>query len=636
MVEPLEYFMNHLSGLFTVSRITVSRTTVNRKKVARLGGVGPVLGMLGVAAGLLLGCQATARQPEVNSSTEAESESAAAPQAAEKALSADAARDSENPHPTDAPRAPQFQLRLPTAEGFVKQPLPPAHAERYRSWRETYRLAVNQSHLYLAAALGGSKHIVVKSGNEASVRVYEKASKKLLGNYSFGQQEFENAPVLPWIPAHGSAVGNEDSFLLGSSGGLSLYAATTGLLRKQLSELPFDLLAWSPDAQVLVARVSNEDNGGSTLVFFQRTGPEGLTQLGELDLAERVDAYDLSRDNRLLAVSYYPSGNVEIFDLREGATLSKFVGPNYVSSLHFSPDGRALAIGGQGLLLVDLITPHKRTYYSYFANNINTVRFSPSGDAIATSSYDGRIRIFSYALTPAGLSLIQTLNHAGIANVYSIEFSRDGNELMSASGDQSVRRFGAQPSAATSSGSQASFHTLNEWRTLLPAAEQMAPPAIVPSMKEGHYWPPSLNGPARPSRIKPGKYACKITTMYRLRDCTVTVDSRGHTLLEFAKDNLFGLKGVLYDDGSVTRYEAWLTEPSNIYDCRECEKQPIHAVFRGTGNNFTGILLLKNIYDERSAPPQPAADIKFEEADDRMPLTLQYRGPLTESDRSAD
>ncbi len=626
--------MNNLFGFFHVNHDRAVRRGVG---TSRAVGAIRAMGQLGLAVGLLIGCQATGRPAEDSRISESESGDRSTAKEAPSPIKENSVSASDQRHPVDTPQiTPEFQLNLPASKIFVSQLLPPANASRYTKWRETSRLAVNQSHLYLAASLGAGSHFLVTSDDEATVRVYEKDSKKLLGNYSLGQKQFDATPVLPWVPAHGTAIGNEDSFLIGSNQGLRLYDATTGILQKTLSAQWLDTLMWSADGQILMARIRIEGNRGSDLLFLERTGPAELSPLGQLKFAERVDAWDLSRDNRLLAVSYYPSNDVEVFDLHKGTTLTKFSGPNYVASLSFSPDGRALAIGGQGLMLVDVVTPEKRAYYSYFANNINTVRFSPSGDAVATSSYDGRIRLFSYALTPASLTLVQTLKHVGTANVYSIEFSPNGHELMSASGDQTVRRFGAQPQSEMPDSSRATFHSLERWQELLPAEEQQAPPVIAASMKNGHYWPPSLNGPARTSRIKPGKYACRITTMYRLRDCTVTLDAGGHTLLEFASDNLFGLKGVLYDDGSVTRYEAWLTEPSSLYDCEGCEKQPIFGFFRGTGSNFSGLLLLRNVYDDRSAPPQPAGDTKIEEADDRLPLSLQYRGPLTTSSTAHD
>lgn len=116
--------------------------------------------------------------------------------------------------------------------------------------------------------------------------------------------------------------------------------------------------------------------------------------------------------------------------------------------------------------------------------------------------------------------------------------------------------------------------------------------------------------------------------MYKLRDCWVRKGPEGHTLLEFAPDNLLGLQGVLYDDGDVVRFEGWLTEPSSVVGCQGCEQQPMHAVFRGSGKSWKGLLKFRNYYDPYSLPEPPEPDVKFEAANDRFPLMLQFREPL--------
>jgi hypothetical protein len=106
--------------------------------------------------------------------------------------------------------------------------------------------------------------------------------------------------------------------------------------------------------------------------------------------------------------------------------------------------------------------------------------------------------------------------------------------------------------------------------------------------------------------------------MYRLRDCWVRKNAAGHTFLEFARDNLLGLEGVLADDGPVVRFEGWLTEPSTIVGCRGCERQPLHAVFRGAGNRWKGLLTFQNYHDPYAPPEPPPANVGFEDADDRF------------------
>jgi hypothetical protein len=376
---------------------------------------------------------------------------------------------------------------------------------------------------------------------------------------------------------------------------------------------------------VLVARSRAAPDQPSELRFYQRHAASELRPLGVLQFVERVDGWDLNRENKLLALSYYPTGDVEVIDLATGRRLLREHGPKYVGALSFSPDGRMLAVGGSGLLLFDLLNPKRKAFYSYFYNNIDTLRFSPSSDALLASSYDGHLRIFSYDAAGPSLSLIKVLKHEGRANVYAFEFDRDGNGLVSASGDQTVRSFRGK--SGEGSGERRQFRNLRSLARQFPdtVTALSEPPTI--SMKNGHYHPPELDQPPRPARIKPGYYACKVSDIYKLRDCKVTRDARGHTLLEFDKHNLVGLKGVVYDDGPVLRYVAWQTA-SSVIDCQGCERQPVYGVLRGNGRNYRGILQFRSYYDPYVLPEMPSASFKQEEADDRFGLTLQFRRAL--------
>jgi hypothetical protein len=295
-------------------------------------------------------------------------------------------------------------------------------------------------------------------------------------------------------------------------------------------------------------------------------------------------------------------------------------------------------MGGRGLLLVDLLNPDRRAFRSHFYNNIGHVRFSPSGDAVVASSYDGHLRVFRYETvvrdgrTSLALALAQTLRHEGRTNVYAFVFEANGDGIVSVSGDQTVRTFRSpKPRETAASTTQTApartFHSLGNWMKLDPEAARPLPPAPAPSMRDGHYHPPLLDGAPRPSRIGPGHYACKVDLMYKLRDCTVWKNEKGHTLLRFAPDNLLALEGVLYDDGSVVRFEGWLNEPSTVVGCGGCEKQPMHAVFRGAGKRWQGLLRFRDYFDPHTPPELPAAGDKIEAADDRFPMVLELRAP---------
>lgn len=85
-----------------------------------------------------------------------------------------------------------------------------------------------------------------------------------------------------------------------------------------------------------------------------------------------------------------------------------------------------------------------------------------------------------------------------------------------------------------------------------------------------------LDGAARPAKLAPGNYVCRVDAMYKLRPCTVTRDERGFTWLE-APDGLLGLKGVLYDDGGALVFDGTTAEerPFGCFSCQErCTTDP--------------------------------------------------------------
>lgn len=520
----------------------------------------------------------------------------------------------------------RLMLSLPQDSSFVAAPLPAPDPDRYRSWTQQARIWVGKGYLEHAGFLDNERLLVTRSDEETGVRVYQRDSRRLLANHDLQLGPLSSAAVLPWSA-------ESSSFLLGSAGGVQLYDARTGAMLTMLSARPVSDMRWSPDGKVLVVCTTPAPDQPSQLTFYLKQSARephdvvALRELGNLPLFGRVEGWDLSRDNRLLAVSLYPQETVMVFDLQRGEIVTQVPGPNYSGSASISPDGRWLAVGGQGLLLVDLANPVRRAFYSYYQNNIASVRFSPSGDALLTSSFDGRVRIFGYDDAGPALRLIKTLSHDGQANVYAIQFTQDGNSLLSASGDQTLRLFGSRTGTAMRLP-PGRFRTLIDWRANLPATVLTTNTSPPPSIQQGHYYPPQLDAAPRPTKIRPGLYACRIASMYKLRDCTVFRTAEGHTLLEFHPDNLLGLRGVLYDDGPVVRYEAWLTEPSTIVGCAGCEQQPLYGMLRGNGGRYKGLLTFRNYYDPRVPPPLPDANAVIEDAKDRFELILNYKGPL--------
>jgi WD40 repeat protein len=94
------------------------------------------------------------------------------------------------------------------------------------------------------------------------------------------------------------------------------------------------------------------------------------------------------------------------------------------------------------VVLLEVSDPERRSTYNELGNNVHRVRFSPSGDALAVSAYDGRVRILRPDVARDPMLLVKQLAHGGTANVYALDFSATGDMLISSSGDKTVRFWG--------------------------------------------------------------------------------------------------------------------------------------------------------------------------------------------------
>lgn len=533
---------------------------------------------------------------------------------------------------TEAGEPSRFRLVLPSDANFLRRSLPPQRTSRYETFREKKQIQVGKGSLYSVDLLPDERSIVVASGDDSQARVYERASGRLLRTVPLANAEQFQATILPWptLTPEGEA-----ALLSATPRGLALISAASGDEVALLSSSPSQEIRFSPDQTILVSETSKLPEQTSELEFFERQGLE-LRSLGTLSFAERVDGVALSPDNRYLAMTHYPARDLRVIDLHTGRDLLRIPAMRYTGDLDFSPDGRFLAMGGEGLLVVDLATPLRRAFEGAFGNNISTVRFSPSGDAIVVSSYDGRIRIFSLSerelpgsqARRLSLSLEKELRHTGAANVYRFSFDPDGDGLTSSSGDRTVRWFRGLPADSDAPQTPRRFQSVEEWQAYARAHEPPWPEPVPPHMENGMLVVPALDAPPRPTRITPGIYDCRITKAYRMRDCFVEKLPSGHTWLRFAPDNLFALGGVLYDDGPVTRFEGTFLEPSQVLDCPDCEKQPIHGVLQGSGKKLEGLLVFRTYYDPSIPPALPPPNVAIVEMNDRFFVELALRKTL--------
>ena len=325
-------------------------------------------------------------------------------------------------------------------DDFLSQPLPPANPDLYKQWKEKALINVGEGYLTTMDLTGDGQYILAMSQSEATARVYLRETRKLIGNFQipgFRRDSFDRGDIIFW-----PGTNDEPMFLAGNTVGLNLFDALTGNLVAHLHDSPVWSMRWSPDGRILICVVSDIDTQTSKLTFFKRISPQSLEEIKTIPFENRVDGFVLTRDNRFMAVTLYPSDQVELIDLHTGEVVWSIPAPEYASTVDISPDGRIVAVGGGSLSLIDINNPLHCSTYRDFQNNIDCVRFSPSGDAVAVSSYDGHIRIISTEMKTSDATLIKDLRHAGISNVYSLVFGRDGSFLVSSSGDRTIRFWG--------------------------------------------------------------------------------------------------------------------------------------------------------------------------------------------------
>ena len=330
-----------------------------------------------------------------------------------------------------------------TAEDAAKTPAP----SNWPKWEQLASIAVGHGYLTDNDVSPDGSLALVVSEEEALIRVYDLKTLKPIDHYTFpGFEKFGHVAALFWPTPSDSP-----SFVCGGDQVFALHDAKTGKPLQAFGHGPVRRMRFSPDHSLLVCLQSTPDRPVSTLRFYRVQPPAALTELDALEIPDRVLDWDLSRGNDRLAIVTV-SDQLRCAEWKSRKELWNIASPKYANAVSFSPDGATLACGGERLVLVDAATGAKSAACAAFKNNINTVAFAPSGDAVAVSSYDGRIRIIGTDIAQPTLPVLKELKHNGTANVYGITFFANGSRLLSTSGDKTVRIWGVPDKAAPAAG----------------------------------------------------------------------------------------------------------------------------------------------------------------------------------------
>src|SRR5262249_31160709 len=122
-------------------------------------------------------------------------------------------------------------------------------------------------------------------------------------------------------------------------------------------------------------------------------------------------------------------------------TLSRQVGQDEVWSVAFSPDGRLIATGGFGSVMIwRLATGEKLHELRGHMTQVRQAVVHPGGQRLASAGDDGTVKIWD---VDTGQEVLTLRGHRD--PVLDVAFSPDGLELASASRDGTVRIWDGTP-----------------------------------------------------------------------------------------------------------------------------------------------------------------------------------------------
>jgi WD40 repeat protein len=302
-----------------------------------------------------------------------------------------------------------------------------------REWRMHKSIVVGQGYLHHAAFIPGAQSVVTLSNQSGRIYHYDLDGKLLHHVDLQGFREFDDAAFTPLLELED----RPQVFITRPEG--------TGVLDLESGKV--DTLTNTPAG----TDIEHTGRPGLYGVTFRTTTPQsGQLVLqwisGEVALRarceQRPDGFALSPDGRYLALAYYPAEQVEVLDLKEEKVVSTLKLPKWGSAIAISPDGKWLALGGERLQVASFPDGHVVAEDADYENNIDTVRFTPQGDLLLASAYDGKARSYAFPSDLAQVKKLpkpQLLRHSGTANVYALGLTPDGRMLVTSSGDETIK-----------------------------------------------------------------------------------------------------------------------------------------------------------------------------------------------------
>jgi WD40 repeat protein len=194
-------------------------------------------------------------------------------------------------------------------------------------------------------------------------------------------------------------------------------------------------LAFDPEGKRLAAAGGRPQLGGEIKIWDVSSHRLLRTLEGHKDCIYSVA---WSPDGKLLASGSYDR-LVKLWDASTGRQLSDLQDHiDAVFAVAFSPDGKRLATASQDrtVKVWDVATGKRLYTLSDASDGLTSLAFSPAGDRVAAAGYDKTIYVWK--LGDQDGSLLESLI-ADQDSVLALAWSSDGNTLVTASSDGSIR-----------------------------------------------------------------------------------------------------------------------------------------------------------------------------------------------------
>ena len=204
------------------------------------------------------------------------------------------------------------------------------------------------------------------------------------------------------------------------TGTIKLWEVTTGGEGADLHVQRLVHVSFAPDGKTLAA--SGEDGA----VKLWSWGGAGWQERESINVGGWAPPIAFSANGKTLATVF--ENTVKLWDVATGKAHTQFLeNTGRVSSVAFSPDGKAMVLGSKDrtVKLWNLATTGPARTVGVHHDAVYSVAYSPNGQTVASGSADGTVRLWDVTTAPNPT----TLPHEGA--VTSVAFCPDSKTLIS-------------------------------------------------------------------------------------------------------------------------------------------------------------------------------------------------------------